>query len=367
MKLIILGISLLCIMAYAFAVSVRKNGKSRNTRKNLAWKSNNNKPISSVIDTVEYTILEEHPEIPLMCIDKLIVKNDKYYVFDHSGPTRVFVYDIFGNFLFNVGHQGEGFGEYSCIRNFTTDGNYIYLLNDSRNSLMTYGADGLFINEKKLPFTAVDLAIAGNGDFLFSWSPGMDDSREENYRLIVTDQEISIKERYFQIRTDEYQEQPKQNFLTTTDTVILFHTQYSDSIALFNRQTAEFMNIINISFQEEVSRPDQKAEKRNLYSYRYLQDTPGILSHYLIGNTCENGELRTYVYNMVTQEAHYNRHEDADYLSLPHAYYNEQIISCPSPSQFYEDIIRQKVVDVPDDICQRVKDGEHILITYTLK
>ena len=204
MKFIILAILLLCILLFTFFLLPRRNRNRKGAYRSFDWRANGNKSIFSIIDTIEYVILEDSPENSLQNIDKVIEKNGKYYVFDYKGRNRIFVYDLSGKFLFHAGGWPEIPEKQANIRNFTVSRDHIYLLANDRNTLMILDADGNFVTQKDLPFTAQDIAICGNGNFIFSWYPlPKGDFSGETHKIIVTDPNIRIKQS-LRIGKDEF-------------------------------------------------------------------------------------------------------------------------------------------------------------------
>ncbi|MDR1863952.1 MAG: 6-bladed beta-propeller [Bacteroidales bacterium] len=135
----------------------------------LPWEFSENESIPDLIDSVEFIVLEAHPEGLFKKADKLIVQNNKFFIFDMTGQNQVSVFDNAGKFLYRVGSRGNGPGEYVGIRNFTTDEKYIHIIDNYTGKLLMYHiADGTYAGTKKLPFIAHDMIIAENGDYVFA-------------------------------------------------------------------------------------------------------------------------------------------------------------------------------------------------------
>lgn len=368
MKFIILAILLLCILLFTFFLLPRRNRNRKGAYRSFDWRANGNKSIFSIIDTIEYVILEDSPENSLQNIDKVIEKNGKYYVFDYKGRNRIFVYDLSGKFLFHAGGWPEIPEKQAKIRNFTVSRDHIYLLANDRNTLMILDVNGNFVTQKDLPFTAQDIAICGNGNFIFSWYPlPKDDFSGETHKIIVTDPNIQIKQRLFPVNASNRCELGKTNFLTATDTVILYHTLYSDSVAVFNGQNSEFMYHITLNFQEKRLPIEQEDQADKATSYCYLLDTPGISSHYLVGNVYNKGKVENYIYNTVNQEVYQNRSKAAFFLFTPVCYHEGRITACLPSSAACNEQETEAMKKLPPDIQAGLQAGKHILVNYHLK
>lgn len=368
MKLIILAILLLCILLFAFFLLSKRNENKKGIHKNFNWKTNGSKSIPSVIDSVEYVTLENSPGVSPLNLDKVIEKNGKYYVFDYKGQKQVFVYDLSGKFLFYAGKKENLPDKQANIRNFTVSRDYIYLLNSDRNTLVILDATGNFVSQKTLPFPAQDVAVCSNGNFIFSWYPTpQSDPYCETHKIIITDHNIQIKQRLFPVNASNRSDLAKTSFLTATDTVILYHTLYSDSIAVFNGQSSEFMYHISLNFQEKSLPIEQENRANEATSYCYLMNTPGIISHYLVGNVYNKGKVENYIYNTVTQEAYYNRAKGLCYMFTPICYREGRITAClPSPATCCEQDL-QAIRKLPPEIQDNLNSGKPVLVNYHLK
>lgn len=233
---------------------------------------------------------------------------------------------------------------------------------------MILDAKGNFVTRKDLPFPAQDFAVCSNGNFIFSWYPlPQGDTSGETHKIIITDSNIRIKQRLFPVHASNRCELEKINFLTTTDTVILYHTLYSDSVAVFNGQSSEFMYHVTLNFQEKSLPIEQEDQAARNNSYRYLLNTPGIASHYLAGNVFNKGKVENYVYNTVTQEVYQNRSKDSSFMFTPVSYREGRITACLPSSGTFGEQEREAIKKLPPDIQAGLKAGRHILINYHLK
>lgn len=368
MKFIILAIFLLCILFFAFFLLFQQKRNKKGLYKHFDWKINSNKSIFSVIDTTEYVILESSPEESPRHIDKVIEKNGKYYVFDYKSQNRIFVYDLTGKFLFTADGTGNIPGKQASIRNFTVSRDHIYLLNGDLNTLVILDNKGNFVSRKALPFPAQDVAVCSNGNFIFSWYPvSQDIPYSETHKVIITDSNIQVKQRLFPINASNRYTLAKTSFFAETDTVILYHTLYSDSIAVFNGQSSEFMHHITLNFQEKSLPIGQEDQASKATSYRYLLNTPGIASHYLAGNVYNKGKVENYIYNTVTQEVYHNTSKGTHFMFTPICYHEGRITAClPSPATSHK-AEAEAIKKLPPDIQTSLKAGKHILVNYYLK
>ena len=99
------------------------------------------------------------------------------------------VWDNTGTFLYKIGHQGQGPGEYSKITDFDVANQNIYLLDSGQRKILEYNLNGDFKDEYsyngKLEGVN-DLIVTSDGNFLL----GLDVELSMDNQLILTDSEF---------------------------------------------------------------------------------------------------------------------------------------------------------------------------------
>ena len=71
-----------------------------------------NAKISLIVDSIDYIPLETTSDCLICAIDKLITKNNKYYIFDKITQS-IFTFDFNGKFISKINSIGHGPGEYT--------------------------------------------------------------------------------------------------------------------------------------------------------------------------------------------------------------------------------------------------------------
>ncbi|MBQ3148855.1 MAG: 6-bladed beta-propeller [Alistipes sp.] len=99
---------------------------------------------------IEYIPLETRQECLVGGdIQDLVFHDDKFYIL--SDRKRVQCFDRDGKFLFNVGYEGRGPGEYSLLSNISIDDGVVYAFCMNERQLHSYDAStGKFIKSYKL-------------------------------------------------------------------------------------------------------------------------------------------------------------------------------------------------------------------------
>ena len=96
--------------------------------------------LSSYFSDIEVIPLETNQDVLLNMISKLVVYNDTIYVLEKKGAKGLFMFNREGHYLENIGHIGQGPGEYSKPEDFTIDmeTHQLYLLDSDRQQIHKY-------------------------------------------------------------------------------------------------------------------------------------------------------------------------------------------------------------------------------------
>jgi len=105
--------------------------------------------LSEISDNVKKIELETSEKCIIGRIAQVVYDDDRIFVLDAQGGSRIHVFDIKGKFLFAIDRQGRGPGEYMYIVRITADieNKYIYILNAMGRKIIRYDWDGRFIDE----------------------------------------------------------------------------------------------------------------------------------------------------------------------------------------------------------------------------
>jgi hypothetical protein len=110
--------------------------------------------------------LETTNESLIAGINRLIVYENRYYIFDHQSKS-VFIFNKSGKYISKINSIGKGPGEYIQVSDFTIDvkNQRIVLLCDIPSCLIYYDINGQFLDQEKL--RDFPLFIASDQDVLF--------------------------------------------------------------------------------------------------------------------------------------------------------------------------------------------------------
>lgn len=109
---------------------------------------NNNLDYSDLIDSIGIIKLETNDQSVIGSIRKILVKNEKFYIYDRMNRTIV-IFNKNGKFINKLNRNGKGPGEYFELRDFDVDENdNIHIL--SYNKILTYNSSLDCTNEREL-------------------------------------------------------------------------------------------------------------------------------------------------------------------------------------------------------------------------
>lgn len=164
---------------------------------------------SSILDSLEFIILNSDKAGFIYDIDKVILHNNEIYVLD-SRQHMILVFDSEGTFLRKIAKLGRGPGEYPFLSDFTLQNNTILILN--RDIVYKYDLLGNFIESITLDF--IPSNIESSNKFYYFFRRGNVHFNDEKYYydLIKCDTEGNIINMYFPYGKDTYKISTKSPF-----------------------------------------------------------------------------------------------------------------------------------------------------------
>lgn len=127
--------------------------------------------LSDIADSISYVKLETRPECLLAFGHPLIRHNRIFY--STGRPSRFYVFDINGTFLYQIDHQGKGPGEYLGIGTWTLNesGSRIAFTDGPGEHTYLFSAAGEYINSAKSGTWSISgLAFTSNDRLLLCTS-----------------------------------------------------------------------------------------------------------------------------------------------------------------------------------------------------
>lgn len=122
---------------------------------------------SEVFDSIKIIPLETTDESLIGRIDKVIYHDNRIYVMDQVLSKSVLAFNSDGKYLFNIGNNGKGPGEYDEPNDIAIDqfSNKIMIWCNNNRKILSYYFDGTFFEEIKLDYLFDSFSVVGPGIF----------------------------------------------------------------------------------------------------------------------------------------------------------------------------------------------------------
>ncbi|MDR2026079.1 MAG: 6-bladed beta-propeller [Prevotellaceae bacterium] len=143
---------------------------------------------SSIFRKVRTVILEDNDSALIGNIDRIEVFDSAIFVIDAGIAKRIFVYNMEGGYIRQIGNQGRGPGEYLHMTDFCIDrdNRHVCVLDDAKKRIHRYNADnGKYAGSIKLPDDVSVNYIACNNNRFYVTVCSYDLSQRDNMMLEI--------------------------------------------------------------------------------------------------------------------------------------------------------------------------------------
>jgi hypothetical protein len=339
------------------------------------WDLNENESIQDILDSIEFIPLEAHSKSLFKKGDKLIVKNNKFFIFDFHGQNQIFVFNNNGEFLYRVGKKGQGPGEHLQISCFALDENFIYIYDIYKEKILRYNiSDGTYIDDRNLPFIAHDMIIAKNGDFVFARQriENYPAPNEHAYHIMITDKDFNIKYKLFPFKKEDCGVWYKLSCFRYTDEYIAFHTMIGDSIVLLNKHIPDSAYFVyRMDFGDKKAPHGVQNDRELVKEYYFLYSTPEITSKYIVGEYWNGTDgSDSYIYDIKKQTVYINNYNTAHidkFFFAPLFHVGDTIFSIYEKDYYFLWRDSNLTHVLPDNIRKHLDEDNDIIVKYILK
>lgn len=333
--------------------------------------------LSDFVEEKKFILLSTGEDALFRRVDKLIAKNDQFYLFDHLANSGVLVFDAEGNFIQKIGEFGEGPQQLKRITDFQVlDNGDVLILDSSTQSITTYSEDGMWKQKVKLPVSAGGFSQLGDRWFLAINYDHQSNDLSNNPVLGVFDNTMKADSLYFQytkgaINANVYYH---AGLLATSKNALVYHRPPNDTISVFNSEV-RLTDRLLIDFGDkrlpaeavndfQLVR-DYKAQEA---SFQYLQTPAMLVDKYILGIvTSTKNEIWTYIYNLDSKELYASKIDlnqlHLQEVLLPTAQLGDNaVISLIDPDTFSQDA---NPGSYPEDVRKHLEnEGSALLIHY---
>jgi len=188
---------------------------------------------SDLYDSIKFIKLETKRESLIGRIDKILFYDNKYFILDQVQGKSVFVFDKNGKYLYRIGKNGKGPGEYDLPNDIAINvySNNIIIYNNNNKKLLSYSLDGKFIDEIKLKYYINSFTVLNADLFAIYYDFGFDEkSNVTNSNMQIIDKKGKILKSAFKISKESGYSKGGMNFFSKNNNEVLISPGYSSSI-----------------------------------------------------------------------------------------------------------------------------------------
>jgi len=164
---------LLFLLTTHFSCTNKTNNKKDYTYDIIKVDIDNAKPekLSDFYENIRFVKLETNSNnyMPPCQIVKVI--GDRIYIGSRYPNNKIFVFDISGTYLFQIGKTGKGPGEWLSMNDFIV-GNRIVAVSGGQGAFYIFDLDGNFIEKNNNNNVYIDLIQKYNGDTIIGYTGG---------------------------------------------------------------------------------------------------------------------------------------------------------------------------------------------------
>ena len=261
-------------------------------------------------------------------IGKVVLYGDRIYVSEQSyGPRSrhaLIVHDAEGSAVAKIGNQGRGPGEYLQISDFDVDWQgRVHLMDGTfgNKKILIYDANGRFVEEKKLPFSAELIKCTPDGGFLMVISTWEESEGLAGRRFVKTNADLNV----LNVAGEWDMSQVDNNFIlgdgclvATPDGIFSQHAPFDELYRLDedgNITATWFLDLGRYGIP-----PENRGNLEALYdagkmeSFRIFGDFVAPAGRYLFGSMRDRGVMTTLVYDLETGVNYTLREEESTHF-----------------------------------------------------
>ncbi len=343
--------------------------------KTLTAKENIVYSIEKNFSLKKYIMLQDDRNNLLSTIDKVKIKGGKIYIMDKSGPHQVFIFDMNGNFIREIGKRGKGPGEHTMLCDFDVDDNgKIYLYSRQQKKIFIYDSDNSFIKEHKLSFFADGFNLLKNGKYIFSVLKENNIKRKDIHKkhpkVLITDSLFNIEKTYFSYNNNCLDNKGNTNLFSEFSDGLLYNKPVNDTIFLFdwegNLKQGYYINFgektLPNNFKNDYTLYSQEKDK----SFWYMYQTPLIFSSNIIGNIYMGRNKGLFLYDISNNEFQVEEYSVKDFnhtkAIIPLYTLNDSTIISYMDYEIYSATSEKELLS--EDMKKHLENGGYVITVF---
>lgn len=247
-------ISSLCIAFYILLASCNPSEAETNELITIPIKATNAVsvlPYSKLIWDIEYIPLSQQEEYLIGKIDKLVVRDDNFYILDKDLTHSVFKYTMQGKQVWAISNRGAGPGEYNEIYDISVSENNLYILPNKQQSILKYDTNGSYVERLYTGIYGTELALSKEDFLLYvDYIPNTKYSKNNSlYNLFIINEQGKIRDRQlpFPLNTQTKNITSMVYSIFSYNSTTLIFPTYSQIIYHYNNQKLDEKYYLDLS------------------------------------------------------------------------------------------------------------------------
>ena len=276
---------------------------------------------------VEYTPLESRSECLVGGdIQDVIFYDDKFYIMSDSRRVQCFGRD--GKFLFNVGFEGRGPGEYSLLANISIDDGVVYAYCRATMLMHSYKAStGEFIKSYEMPKNYSQIVVRAG--YIYAVGTHLE---SEKSQLVIDAMPLKNIEKVTRLYASAEGEKIRGNWrqLYSSKDCLVWVDELRGKVCRLDEGKMESWLDFDFGDKEWSDEVLQRGEFR----YNESKKVSGIENFYVVGDNI----LFEYAYNKSLYKLYYNletgNYYNVNFMSYRTSkpYYTIPIVTCATDS-----------------------------------
>lgn len=278
--------------------------------------------VANCFDLVDWLPLETGKDCLLGYVNKIEAFNGDYYILDVSQRHNITVFDSQGKYLRSIGVMGHGHGEYPSISDFTIDrerGRVVVLSGPSK--VFVYDLNGAFLYDKEICESLLWNIVGYKGGFICSSNHYTYTEGEHAYLLYRFNESFDMLDKQVNVLPEQmYFPMPVSSLLQRLDGYVYYVDCYTNRLYKIGEQPGD-MTVMRLELKHPMpyecyTSQDKFMENQQTYDFltdvyvgsngiivSYIQDLkPQLAIVGLDGKVLANGMNSTHVSRMFSGE-----------------------------------------------------------------
>lgn len=224
---------------------------------------------SSIIDSISYIRLSDKPEAIVGAINKIDFIDHSIYILDRDKTKSLKKFTSTGEFICQIGNNGEGPQEYVQPTDYTITEKEIIIYDQFKQQMLFYEHNGNFLKSKKAPFLFLEFHQFSSNQFIYYALDQDNDHLQSivNNAIFESDSNFVLKQRGFSRKKDMYQNLFVEHSFSKVGNKVFFNPIYNDTIFSISKNgSIQIEYILDFGNRKLPKEYKLKENSKKLYS-----------------------------------------------------------------------------------------------------